>query len=49
MPSGTFASIDVSVPSNPVYRGFKFFNQYAVSDTVNGFGLVFSNGGVGKL
>jgi hypothetical protein len=43
------ASFGVKVPPNPALRGFKFFNQYAVSDPVNGYGLVLSNGGAGKL
>ena len=46
--SGNFSQT-FPVPNNPAIVGFVFFNQFVVADSYNSWGLVFSNGGKGKV
>ena len=47
-PSGT-ASIPLAIPNLLQLLGLKFYQQYAIIDNFNKFGLVFSNGGQGTV
>jgi hypothetical protein len=38
-----------AVPDNNALVGFEFYNQYAIADAANTFGVVMSNGGRGKI
>jgi len=39
---------NLAVPNSSALKGFKFYNQYGISDpSANPFGVVFSNGGAG--
>ena len=37
------------IPNNTGLVGARFYNQFLISDTANPFGVVFSNGGAGKV
>ena len=38
-----------NIPNNAALFNGVFFNQYALSDAANGFGIVLSNAGRGKI
>ncbi len=38
-----------AIPNITSLVGLVFFNQYLISDSANAFGIVFSNGGQGKI
>lgn len=43
-------SFRLTVPNNSALMGFRFYNQYAISDpSANGLGVAFSNGGAGTV
>ena len=43
-------SFKFSVPNNSAFKGYKFYNQYGVSDpAANPMGLALSNGGAGVI
>jgi hypothetical protein len=43
------SSSSFNLPNSAALFGVVFFNQYALNDTANGFGIVLSNAGKGKI
>ena len=43
------ASMNFLVPNNTTLVGSRFFNQFAITDNANSFGVVFSDAGAGKV